>query len=246
MIIRLTIIGEPCSAFSRVTYIYALTDPNGVVRYVGKSDAPMFRYRRHLEDASDTHKARWIRALASVGAKPTLHILQVVAFEQWQEAERRWIARLTAEGAILTNSTEGGKGPLAPSPETREKMRQRKLGGKQSIEHRRKVSAALKGRPKPPRSAEHIAKIAATRIGVSMGAAQLAEHRERNLRRKAFGSTGIKGVSFDKARQRFAANIKVNQKYLRLGRFHTAIEAARAYNAAALAHGWPMEGLNQI
>jgi hypothetical protein len=50
-------------------------------------------------------------------------------------------------------------GSKKPSLETREKMRQAKLGRKQSEETKRKRSEALKGKKKPPRSEEHIQKI---------------------------------------------------------------------------------------
>lgn len=56
--------------------------------------------------------------------------------------------------------------------------------------------------------------------------------------------TGYKGVYYDKRRRKFAAGIKINGITLHLGRFDTPGEAAAAYDAAAVAHGWPRAGLN--
>lgn len=45
--------------------------------------------------------------------------------------------------------------------------------------------------------------------------------------------TGYKGVSWDKAREKYEACIRVNKRKKFLGRFDTAVEAAKAYNKAA-------------
>ncbi len=45
--------------------------------------------------------------------------------------------------------------------------------------------------------------------------------------------TGFKGVSFSRTGKRFRARIQVNKKPYCVGTFHTAEEAARAYNRAA-------------
>ncbi len=48
-------------------------------------------------------------------------------------------------------------------------------------------------------------------------------------------STGLKGVSFDRERGKFKAQIKVNYKGRLIGRFDTAEEASEAYRAVAVA-----------
>jgi hypothetical protein len=47
-------------------------------------------------------------------------------------------------------------------------------------------------------------------------------------------ASGFKGVSYDSARDKYAADIQANGKRVRLGRFDTAEEASRAYRAAAI------------
>ena len=48
--------------------------------------------------------------------------------------------------------------------------------------------------------------------------------------------SGVKGVSFDVDRKKWAAHISVNRKHLFLGRFDTIEEAAEAYRKARLLH----------
>lgn len=52
--------------------------------------------------------------------------------------------------------------------------------------------------------------------------------------RSRTGISAFKGVTFDKARNRWVAQIKVDYRRIHLGRYPTEIEAARAYDAAAL------------
>lgn len=92
--------------------IYALADPRtGDVRYVGKTSRKLStRLRQHVNRSAkpETRCACWIRALVALGLVPDARELEVVSEEQWPAAERRWISALRAEGADLTNLTEGG------------------------------------------------------------------------------------------------------------------------------------------
>lgn len=230
----------------RVTFIYALLDSAGAPRYVGKSDAPLQRFQNHLCDKADTHKARWIRSLRASAERPALKVLAVVPFELWQEREREWISALLAGGASLTNSTEGGRGPLEPSQQSRARMRAAKIGRAQTTQHRARVSAALKGKPKPPRTVEHCAALSAACMGRGITPEQRKKLAAANALREARSASGFKGVYFDAARGNYAAHIKFNRRMRHLGRFATDVEAARAYNAAARELGWPEEGLNPV
>jgi len=109
------------------TFIYALCDPDGSVRYVGKSDDPQERADVHWRHASGaSHKDCWLRKLKTAGGRPTLRILEECAHEAWQDRERFWIAYYRSAGARLTNVTDGGEGQSAgyvPSEEARAKTR---------------------------------------------------------------------------------------------------------------------------
>jgi NUMOD3 motif len=168
------------------TYLYGLRDPRDGerwVRYIGKSDDPLRRYRRHLYGSRNgwdqTHKARWIRVLLRERVFPELIIFAAVRRDMWQEHERFWV---TALRPSLTNSTGGGDGlnepsaialanlsrahlgqkawnkglKLGPNPAHAAKLRGRKL----TAEHRAAISAASRGREQSP---EWVAKrVAAT------------------------------------------------------------------------------------
>jgi hypothetical protein len=58
-------------------------------------------------------------------------------------------------------------------------------------------------------------------------------------------TSGFKGVNFYKRRGKYQAYIKVNGKMIHLGYFDTALEAAKAYDAAALFHHGPYACTNK-
>lgn len=60
------------------------------------------------------------------------------------------------------------------------------------------------------------------------------------------GSSHFKGVSWDKARQRWRAGIMVNYKSMGLGRFDSEIDAAKAYNKAAVKHFGEFACVNEL
>lgn len=59
-------------------------------------------------------------------------------------------------------------------------------------------------------------------------------------------TSGYKGVTWDKARGKWQASIKVRGQRLNLGRFEMKIDAARAYNEAALQHFGEFAYLNPL
>jgi hypothetical protein len=107
--------------------IYALIDPrDSAVRYIGATNNINRRLSDHLKDTPkyDHYNARWIRSLLSAGLEPKLRILEWVSPERdWAEQEKRWTAIYKADGASLTNGSEGGKGVVAMSEEARAKLR---------------------------------------------------------------------------------------------------------------------------
>lgn len=60
------------------------------------------------------------------------------------------------------------------------------------------------------------------------------------------GSSQYRGVTFHKNCNRWQASIKVNQKSIYLGVFINEIDAAHAYNEAALIHFGEFANLNEI
>jgi hypothetical protein len=56
----------------------------------------------------------------------------------------------------------------------------------------------------------------------------------RNRRKHSNNNSGYKGVYFYKERKMFRAHIKVDKKDILIGRYETAIEAAKAYDIAAI------------
>jgi hypothetical protein len=63
---------------------------------------------------------------------------------------------------------------------------------------------------------------------------RLATVQQNNANRKPWGKTKYKGVSFNKARQKYEASMKVDGRKQHLGMFDCAKKAAAAYDAAAL------------
>lgn len=161
----------PASMFSggfpmRIWFIYVLIDPRtDEVRYVGWAFNVRQRWHTHVSSAPRTrsHKANWIKQLLALGLRPVYQIIEQGTGD-WQEAEQRWIAYYRAQGARLTNMTDGGDGTpgLYPSQETRDKMSRAHAGRKMSPEAIAKTAAAIRGRKQSP---EHIAKLSATRKG---------------------------------------------------------------------------------
>lgn len=71
---------------------------------------------------------------------------------------------------------------------------------------------------------------------------------QNNMNRsKSRGKSSLfKGVCWDKSRSKWISVIKINSKAKNLGRYETEIEAARAYNSAAIDMFGQCAHLNQI
>lgn len=93
------------------TFIYGLTDSNDKIRYVGKSNDPQKRLKKHIGDVTRkvrenvkmTHKDNWIK---SENYEIGLVILEECSREEWDIREMYHISQYDN----LTNGNNGGKG----------------------------------------------------------------------------------------------------------------------------------------
>ncbi len=116
--------------------VYALTDPrDGTVRYIGKSSSGLQRAQHHATPQKlkkdKTYKGNWIRSLLSLGLRPSIEVVEELPIRDLlADTERFWIAQFRAWGFRLTNLTSGGDGCASFRTES----------------HKRKISAAHKGK----------------------------------------------------------------------------------------------------
>lgn len=143
-------------------FIYGLRDPRTQeLRYVGKTDKLLStRLSQHISEAKKiskkAHRHKWILQVLKDGLKPIIEPLEETDDQNWEEAERRWIARFREQGVRLTNMTDGGEGPVGRklSPEQIELIRKVNLGNKHGLGYRhteetkRKMSESKKGKPR--------------------------------------------------------------------------------------------------
>jgi len=99
----------------KTTYIYGLYDPlyPEEIKYIGKSDRPQTRLRRHLKGGKDGYhpKDDWIYHLSRVGRVPRFKILEEVKYYadvQWEVREEYYIKKYSAESSIY-NISPGGQ-----------------------------------------------------------------------------------------------------------------------------------------
>lgn len=94
------------------TYIYTLSCPEtGDVRYVGKSNDPKSRFRKHLKMVDNNQlKNHWISKLISNDLIPILTIIDEVDINQWKEKEKFYISKYRTLGFDLFNTSCGGDG----------------------------------------------------------------------------------------------------------------------------------------
>jgi predicted GIY-YIG superfamily endonuclease len=88
--------------------VYVLKDEDGNIRYVGISKQPARRLKGHIREArsNSTRKSKWISALISKGFSPVMEVVEWT--EDWDQAERRWVATAREWGCSLLNATDGG------------------------------------------------------------------------------------------------------------------------------------------
>jgi hypothetical protein len=96
---------------SEVIYIYTLSDPeSNLVRYVGKTNNPTERLRKHYTENNNTFKSKWVAGLRNKGLKPLFEIIDECSPDNWEQLERFYINLYKSLGARLTNILPGGEG----------------------------------------------------------------------------------------------------------------------------------------
>lgn len=151
-----------------MTWIYGLVDPRGeYVRYVGKSDDPLRRYKGHIAVSfpATTQKQHWIGDIVDQDMLPVMIILEECSLVGWEERERWWIAYYGREN--LVNGTDGGEGVygMEMSNDFREKRRAYMTGRSMTDATKAKIAASHRGKKNGPLTAEHRAKISAGNTG---------------------------------------------------------------------------------
>ncbi|MDX1032819.1 hypothetical protein GOL82_16390 [Sinorhizobium medicae] len=226
-------------------YTYIWRDACGLPFYVGKGKG------KRAYDTT-TRSADFKEVYAHGGC--TVEIADWFIHESQAHAHEVELIELYGRrvfGGLLVNKTDGGEGATGSvrsaetrakisaahvgkviSPETRAKMlgNTNMLGKLHSVETRAKIGAAHRGRRK---SEEQRSKQSAAMLGRT----PTEDHRGKlsSANRFAGPRIGLKGAFFETRRQKWFAQIRVDGKQRYLGSFETAEEAARAYDAAAIA-----------
>lgn len=171
---------------ARNPVIYALCDPStGDVRYIGKSIRPRERLADHCNDPEINWRTNWLRSLLAAGQRPILKVLEEVrSGDDWQDAERRWIAYGHEQGWNLTNGTSGGDGAPDLSRESRQRIVDAWSGRKHRPGSLLRIGAASRGRH---HTAEHKERMSAlmqgrqfsseTRSKISAGVRKLTDEQ---------------------------------------------------------------------
>lgn len=229
------------------TFIYALKDPvTGLIRYIGKSDAPKKRLCRHLNGAKTgekCHRSDWLRYLQSKNQKPLIEIVDEVPESEWQSWEVAYIQFFKDSGCDLTNATPGGEaGPVMlgeknhnfgkkMTPEKRAVMIRYgkdnsnfgRTGAKHPMFGKTGALHPMFGHEHTPEAKEKIKAARATQVltaerNAKISLTGLGKKRSNN-------KSGFVGVAWHKAASKWAAEIKIFSKKTYLGLFSNLEDA---------------------
>jgi len=188
-----------------MTLIYALCEPDGEIRYIGKTIRFLStRFSKHLSRARNgwkSHLFSWLRSVLATGHLPLIQLIGEVAGNGSDE-ERAWITYGRGEGWRLVNATDGGEGAFGyiHSEESRRKISEAKKGLHHSSKTRQKMSEAHKGqvswnKGKHP-SDETRKKLSKSRKGRTPNLGH--HHSEESKRKIAEANSGVKNYLFGK------------------------------------------------
>ena len=122
-------------------YVYCHMKPtDGSIFYIGKGTG-------NRAFISGRRNAHWKNTVAKHGGFIPKILAAGLTHEEAYNFERRIVVGLRLQhGVKLANLTDGGDGGFNPSTETREKMRDKKLGRKLTEEHKNKIAEANRRR----------------------------------------------------------------------------------------------------
>jgi len=132
------------------------------------------------------HVTRWIRQLVDARITPQIRVLEEVAREDLDTAERFWISQARGLGWPLTNLTKGGFGTYGwhHTADAKERIRRGNLKKIITDDTRAKLRALNLGKKHGPHSAETRAKISAANTGKKLGAKTIERIRLASLCKK--------------------------------------------------------------
>jgi len=130
-------------------YIYTLTDFDGNPFYVGQTNNPTKRYKRHIYDAKQGGKFyvhNKIRKMLRENLGIDIQILESNINDQnINKQECFWIAHLRAKGVKLCNTATGGS--FGMTPEMQKAAGEKRRGQKKSEITKKRISETKKGKP---------------------------------------------------------------------------------------------------
>ena len=134
-------------------FIYALCEPCGDVRYIGKAKGMRTRFNQHMTTArygGKAYSSQWIASLLRNKEVPSVWIIDEVSEQTGKQAERFWIKHFHAGGAKLTNLLSCGEGVSAMSDAYRQSISKRNSGRTFTAEHKAKIAASHIGKKASP------------------------------------------------------------------------------------------------
>lgn len=228
--------------------------PHGV-RYVGITKNAKQRLRGHLKAANDNtkvhHRANWIRSVLADGNEIVMNVLETGLSEgEAKRLEIATIARMRTDGIDLVNATDGGDGVRGYvfTPEARRKISLAGIGRRHKPESIERTAAAHRGKFVSAETRRRIAEAASnisdeTRSKLAEAARNSSPEKREKIAKKVSQINrlnpplrgGYKGVTYRADMRKWRARINPGTGERHIGWFPTPEEAARAYDAAALA-----------